>query len=121
MASPLQLPQLIKRFKVKESQLEEQCSDLHLAKIARLEKFVWSKWVKHLGLSNDDITDIEDDASLDSAGKALRALSKWQELNAFLATYENLIKIFLEGGNALLAQEVCKMLNGTYYLLHILA
>ena len=107
--SPLQIPDLIKHFKITEEQLKEECSDEDLETLSK--KFVWKDWADQLGLSDKQINDI-DGMSLDGSGKAQSALSKWQDINAFLATYENLVETFLGGGNAKLAGEVCKLLKG---------
>ena len=107
--SPPKIPALIKHYKITEEQLEEECSDEHLETLSK--KFVWKDWADQLGLSDKQIQDI-DGMSLDESGKAQKALSKWQDINAFLATYENLVETFLGGGNAKLAGEVCKLLKG---------
>ena len=108
---PPQIPDLIKHFKITEEQLDDECSDQNLETLSRSDKFVWKDWTKPLGLSDKQIKDI-DDMSLDGAGKAQKALSIWQDVNDFMATYKNLAETFLGGGNAKLAGEVCKMLNG---------
>ena len=110
--SPLQTADLIQHYKIKEAQLEEECSDQHLATLARSKWFHWRDWSKQLELSEQQIEDIEG-MSLEEVGKAQKSLSIWQDINSFLATYENLIEIFLGGGNAKLAGEVCKLLKGT--------
>ena len=108
-----QIPDLIKRFKITEEQLEDECSDQHLEILSRSDKFVtgWKDWAKPLGLSDKQIKDI-DGMSLDGAGKAQKALSIWQDVHDFMATYKKLAETFLGGGNARLAGEVCKLLNG---------
>lgn len=109
--SPLQISDLIKHYKITEEQLEEECSDKHLATLALSKWFFWKDWVMQLGLSDQQIEDIES-MRMEEAGKAQKVLSIWQDVNGFLATYVNLIEIFLEGGNAKLAGEVCGLLNG---------
>ena len=109
--NPLQISGLIKYFKITEEQLEEECSDEHLETLSQSKRFVWKDWADQLGLSDEQIKDI-DGMSLDGSGKAQTALSIWQDINGFLATYEKLAETFLGGGNAKLAGEVCKLLKG---------
>ena len=97
---------------MKEAQLERQCSSPHLAKLAQSGNFLWREWTGQFGLSEQQIEDVGIDVSLDEIGKAQKALNKWLNLNAFTATYKKLINIFLEGGNAVLAGDVCELLKG---------
>lgn len=110
--SPLQISDLTKHFKITEEQLEDECSDQHLRTLSQSKWFIWRHWAKQLGLSDTQIEDIKS-MPLEETGKAQKALSLWQDINAFLATYENLVEIFLGGGNAKLAGEVCELLKST--------
>ena len=110
--SPLQVSDLIKHYKIKEDKLEEECSDEHLATLSQSKKFLWQNWSKQLGLSDQQVKDVEG-MSLDEAGKAKQALNEWHTVNGFKATYGKLVEIFLEGKNAVLAGDVCKLLRST--------
>ena len=110
--SPVQLSQLIEHYEITEAQLKKQWSGQHLATLARSGNFLWREWAGQFGLSDQQIKDLEVDLSLDGAGKAQGALNMWHKLNAFTATYQRLVEIFLEGGNAILAGDVCELLRG---------
>ena len=110
--SPVKISDLIEHHGIKEAQLKNQFSSEHLARLALSRNFVWREWVGQFGLSEQQIKDIEVDVSLDGTAKAQKALNKWHSLYGILATYIKLAETFLEGGNALLAGDVCELLKG---------
>ena len=118
---PGSITELLEHYKLSDEQLDQECCDQHLARLARSGKFLWREWAWQFGLSDQQINDIEVDVSLDGVGKAQKALNNWHDLLGFTATYRKLVEIFLEAENAVLAGEACELLNGTKQTIFLVA
>ena len=112
--SPIQISDLIDHYEIKEAQLKNEFSNIHLASLARSGNFQWRKWAGQFRLSDQQIKDIDSevDVCLDGVEKAQKALNMWHDRLGFTATYRKLVEIFLKNGNAKLAGEVCELLKG---------
>ena len=107
---PMTIEKLTEHVGIDTSVLDQRCSEEHLRKIAK-KISNWEQFAKPLGLSEQDIQEIRTDNNLDYEMKALRVLEKWMKFYSFTATYANLMCICLEQRDAVLAEEVCKLLK----------
>ena len=104
------IEELTEHVRIATSVLDQRCSEDHLRKIAK-KISNWEQYAKPLGLSDQDIQEIRTDNNLDYEMKTLRVLEKWTKFYGFKATYKNLVRICLEQRDAVLAEEVCKLLK----------
>ena len=107
---PMTIEELIKHVGIPTSVLDQRCSETHLRRIAK-KISNWEQYAKPLGLSEQDIQEIRTDNNLDYEMKAHRVLEKWTKIYGFKATYKNLVHICLEQRDAVLAEEVCKLVK----------
>ena len=107
---PMTIEKLTEHVGIATSVLDQRCSEEHLRKIAKRISN-WEQYAKPLGLSEQDIQEIRTDNNLDYEMKALRVLEKWTKFYSFIATYKNLVRICLEQRDAVLAEEVCKLVR----------
>ena len=96
--------------------LNRECSDEHVASIS-LFLANWQTVAPHLGLTEIDEEDIEEDGTK-TQDKRYKILQKWKARSLFKATYKVLVDVFLKIGRADIAEKVCKLLidEGTYKL-----
>ena len=106
------LEELVKEVGVAPEALDKRCSDDHLRSISLF--LDWQTVAPHLGLSETDQEGIESDGKKEPV-KRLKTLVDWKAKFAFKATYRRLIEVLLTTGRADHAEEVCKLLKGTYH------
>lgn len=89
--------------------LKKKCSDKHILAISqRVED--WEVYAPYLCLRGDEIESIKADHGKHKV-KSHGAFTKWKEKFGFKAKYHYLVKnVFLESGNAELAEFVCRLL-----------
>lgn len=105
---------LIRHVGVSESDLNQKCTREHLDIITK-EVGNWLDYVYALGLSDQETNAIRTDSMLSYGAKSRRMLEVWHNKNGFEATYRRLTNVFLEGGNANIAEIVCKLVQGKHY------
>ena len=105
------LEDIVEHCKISKDDLDEQCSEEHLLKIAEKVSGKWEVYAPDLGLSDNDIETLR--ANHSSAPLQSRhAFKLWEERAAFRATYLHLVEnVFLKHGNAKMATFVCKLLK----------
>ena len=104
------IEELTEHVGIATSVLDQRCSEDHLRKIAK-KISNWEQYAKPLGLSDQDMQEIRTDNNLDYEMKTHRVLEKWTMFYGFKATYKNLMHICLDQRDAVLAEEVCKLLK----------
>ena len=101
---------LIKHVCVSESELKQKCTREHLDIITK-EIGNWLDYVYPLGLSDQETNAIRTDSMLSYSAKSRRMLEVWHNKNGFEATYGQLANTFLQGGNANIAETVCRLVK----------
>ena len=99
---------LIKKYCISPTLLNNQCSDEHLSSIALF--LDWRTTAPHLGLSATDIDDIETEGR-NNAQKRFQTLQKWRMKFGYTANYKNLIRSLHKIGNTEHAERVCQLLQ----------
>ena len=106
--TPVTLEKLIDVVGISLIQLDHECSDEHLLSIS-LFLGPWRTITPHLGLDANDQTAIANDGGSEEE-RSMKALQRWKEKFAFMATYKKLVEVLLSIGKANQAQKVCKLL-----------
>ena len=87
---------------IKDEWLDERCAVAHLADIANDQNFKWQEWAAPLGFPKFQ----EYEMSIYPDDQARKLLEEWYKRFGFKATYQHLMDIFINGGNAELAKKV---------------
>ena len=99
---------LKRHYSVDDHQLQLQCLDQHLEKLAHKVPN-WLSMAMALGLEDHQQQAIKVDLNLDYLHKNLETLKVWKKNVGRNATYLRLVKACLEISNAVLAGEVCEL------------
>ena len=91
-----------------DTTLNESCSEEHINVIS--QDLPWRLVAPYLDLTATDIDDI--DHGGEESEKRRKALLRWKEKQAYLATYKKLIEALLAIGYATTAERVCNLLKG---------
>ena len=104
----ISLQDLVDRFHLSPDQLGKKVSeeyDMALSKIIGDHEILGPL----LGLTDQEMIEVDRDARTHE-GRKKAMLVKWRQIYAFKATFEILIKAFLQCDRAQGAEEVCKLL-----------
>ena len=99
--------ELVEAVGISEASLRERCTDEHLNIVARF--LDWRTAAPRLGLSENEIEDIEDEDRRNEARRR-KTLQIWKRKHCFKATYRRLVEVFLCLGRADHAEELCRLL-----------
>ena len=108
------LEELLKEVGVHSEKLDDSISDDHLREIA-IFLTSWRTVATYLGLSDIDMNDVEREGANEQE-KRLKVLQKWKGKFGFTATYKKLVVVLLSLGMADVAEKVCLLLKGIYFI-----
>ncbi len=110
------LDEIIHKIGLNKHELGNECSRDYLYHISdKIDN--WRTYAHVLGLKEHEISDIQWNQSLNSRHKCDTMLKLWHNRHAHRATYLELMNAFLQMENAKLAQIVCRLFLGMWYML----
>jgi len=103
--------QLIKHTGIDPSQLNGSPNSDELYGIAREQGHEWEQCAVKLGLKDQEINDIKVNDRHDVLEQRHKALVQWKQHGTFMATYKQLVEVFIDVRRNDLAQYVCKLVK----------
>ena len=106
-------PDIVKKFKLSEQQLEKECSFEVMLKVHE-SMTGWRNigaQLFPLDKATSIIETIDHDLHLDDKGKRFNLLIRWKQFYGSDATFKMLIKAFLCEGREDLAEDICQRLS----------
>ena len=108
------LEELLKEVGLCPKKLNESIIDDHLREIA-LFLTSWRTVASYLHLDENDLEDAEQ-GGRNMKDKGLKALQIWKGKFGFKATYRKLVEVLLSLSMADVAEKVCHLLKGMWYI-----
>ena len=107
-------------IEIDPKELDQPCSEDLLITIARLLPN-WMEYAGPLKMTPQEINGINTDLDLTYAMKSYRLLQTWYHKNAYTERchYRVLVEASCDLGYANVAGEICKLVKGEYYLVHV--